>query len=111
MHCLWGAEMLEVLGHGLSWLVLVFFGSQVAIFIGLIFWSMWTDAITPRLIPFIEIERAADEIIAKFADPEQEAFERHQQAWYRCEGAEQAYWYRIRKAVRRQLSAGNHTKS
>jgi hypothetical protein len=97
--------MLEVLGHGLSWLVLVFFGSQITFFIGLIFWSIWTDAIKPRLLPLIEINRAADEIIAKFADPEQEAFVRQEQAWYRCDGAEQAYWYRIRKAVRRRLNS------
>ncbi len=97
--------MLEVLTQGASWLTLVFFGSQVAIFIGLLLWLIWTDAIRPRLIPSGEIESVADEIIVKFADPEREAFARHQQAWYRCEGAEQVYWYRIRKAVRRRLRA------
>jgi hypothetical protein len=97
--------MLEVLTWGASWLTLVFFGSQVVIFIGLVLWSIWTDAIKPRLIPLGDIENVADEIIAKFADPELEAFARHEQAWYRSDRAEQAYWYRIRKAVRRRLKA------
>jgi hypothetical protein len=97
--------MLEVLTWGASWLTLVFFGSQVVIFIGLVLWSIWTDAIKPRLIPLGDIENVADEIIAKFADPELEAFARQEQAWYRSDRAEQAYWYRIRKAVRRRLKA------
>ena len=97
--------MLEVLAQGASWLTLVFLCSQVVIFIGLLLFLIWTDAIRPRLIPSGDIEHVADEIIAKFADPERETFARHQQAWYRCEDAEQVYWYRICKAVRRRLGA------
>ena len=95
--------MLEVLAQGVSWLPLVFFGSQAVIFIGLLLWLIWTDAIKQRLIPSGDIENVADEIIAKFADRERDAFARHEQAWYRCGGADQVYWYRIRKAVRWRL--------
>ena len=91
--------LLEVL----RWLLVAFFGGQGLIFIGLVLWIVWTDAIKPRMIPANDIERVADDIIANFADPEQEAFARHEQAWYRSNGAEQTYWYRVRKAVRRRL--------
>lgn len=81
-----------------------FFGAQALIFVGLVTWSIWTDAIEPRLIPADDIERVAGEIIANFADPEEEeAFARHQRAWYRSDGAELTYWYRVRQAVGRRL--------
>ncbi len=86
-----------------SWLALVFLGGQVLIFIGLILWTIWTDAIKPRLIPGSQIDHVADDIIANYANPEEEAFARHERAWYRSEGAEQTYWRRVRKAVRRRL--------
>lgn len=50
-----------------------------------------------------EIDRVAADIIASYPDPEDEAFARHERAWYNCDGAEQAYWYRVRKAVKRRL--------
>lgn len=65
-----------------------------------------TDAIKPRLIPAEDIDRMAADIIANYLDPEWEAFARDERAWYDSDGAEQTYWYRVRKAVRRQLSAG-----
>jgi len=86
-----------------SWLGLGFLGGQVLIFIGLILWTIWTDAIKPRLIPGSQIDHVADDIIANYANPEEEAFARHERAWYRSEGAEQTYWRRVRKAVRRRL--------
>ncbi len=86
-----------------SWLSLGFLGGQVLIFIGLILWTIWTDAIKPRLIPGSQIDHVADDIIANYANPEEEAFARHERAWYRSEGAEQTYWRRVRKAVRRRL--------
>lgn len=52
---------------------------------------------------FIGIGCEAEAIIAEYTDPELEAFARHKRAWYRSEGAEQTYWYRVRKAVRRRL--------
>lgn len=59
--------------------------------------------IAPRLISDAEIDRAADDIIANYPDPELEAFARHRRAWYRSEGAEQTYWRRVRQAVRQRL--------
>lgn len=86
-----------------AWLLLVFFSGQVLISVGLVLWMLWIDAIKPRLIPAAEINRVAAEIIANYTDPEEEAFARHERAWYDSDGAEQTYWYRVRKAVRRRL--------
>lgn len=85
------------------WLLVAFFGGQVLMFIGLIFWIVWTDAIKPRLIPVADIDKVADGIIANYTDPEEEAFARHERAWYRSDGAEQTYWLRVRKAVSKRL--------
>ncbi|WP_019172916.1 hypothetical protein [Pseudaminobacter salicylatoxidans] len=95
--------MWDIVGQAFSWLLLVFFGGQALIFIGLVLWTIWTDAIKPRLIPTDDIARVADDIIASYPDPELEAFARHERAWYDSDGAEQTYWYRVRKAVRRRL--------
>lgn len=95
--------MWDILGQAFSWLLLVFFGGQAVIFVGLVLWTIWTDAIKPRLVPADDIARVADDIIAKYSDPELEAFARHERAWYDSDGAEQTYWYRVRKAVRRRL--------
>ncbi|WP_306410174.1 hypothetical protein [Ectorhizobium quercum] len=86
-----------------SWLLLAFFGGQALIFIGLVLRVIWTDTIKPRLIPAADIDRAAADIIANHPDPEEEAFARHERAWHDSDGAEQTYWYRVRKAVRRRL--------
>jgi hypothetical protein len=95
--------MVDLLLAILHWLLLIFFGGQALIFIGLVLWTIWTDAIKPRLIPADNIARVADDIIASYPDPELEAFARHERAWYDSDGAEQTYWYRVRKAVRRRL--------
>lgn len=95
--------MWEIFVQALSWLLLTFFGGQALIFIGLVLWTIWTDAIKPRLIPTDDIARVADDIIASYSDPELEAYARHERAWYDSDGAEQTYWYRVRKAVRRRL--------
>lgn len=95
--------MWDIFVQALSWLLLIFFGGQAIIFIGLALWTIWTDAIKPRLIPADDIARVADDIIASYSDPELEAFARHERAWYDSDGAEQTYWYRVRKAVRRRL--------
>lgn len=96
----------DILSKAVSWLLVAFFGGQVLIFIGLVLWTIWTDTIKPRLIPAAEIDRMADDIIADYPDPEGEAFARHERAWYDSDGAEQTYWYRVRKAVRRRLERG-----
>ncbi|WP_246072143.1 hypothetical protein [Martelella lutilitoris] len=89
----------------LAGLILVFCGIQLIIFVGLIAWGIWTDSIKPRLIPSEEITRVADELIEHFADPAEEALLRQHDAWYRSDGAEQTYWRRVRKAVKRRLKA------
>lgn len=61
--------MFDVVAYVFSWLVLIVFGGQVLIFIGLVTWMVWTDAIKPRLIPAAEIDRVADGIIAGYPDP------------------------------------------
>ncbi|NRG16894.1 hypothetical protein HPQ64_04230 [Rhizobiales bacterium] len=86
-----------------SWSMLAFFSVQALVFIALALRLVWTEAIRPRLIPADDIARVADDIIATYPDPELEAFARHERAWYRCDGAEQTYWYRVRKAIRRRL--------
>lgn len=98
-------SLIDLLLTVLHWLLLAFFGGQALIFIGLVLWMVWIDAIKPRLIPMREIDRVATDIIANFPDPEEEAFARHERAWYRSDGAEQTYWYRVRKAVKRRLTA------
>lgn len=95
--------MWDIFVQALSWLLLIFFGGQAIIFVGLVLWTIWTDAMKPRLIPADDIARVADEIISRYPDPELEAFARHERAWYDSDGAEQTYWYRVRKAVRRRL--------
>ncbi len=88
--------------RAIAWLLFAFSGVQAIIFIGLIVWGAWHESIKPRLIPDEDIDREADAIIAGYADPEREAFARHERAWHRSEGAEQVYWHRVRKAVRRR---------
>jgi hypothetical protein len=95
--------MWDILGQAFTWLLLIFFGGQAVVFVGLVLWTIWTDTIKPRLIPVGNIDRVADDIIASYPDPELEAFARHQRAWYDSDGAEQTYWYRVRKAIRRRL--------
>ncbi|PWJ81658.1 hypothetical protein C7441_110195 [Pseudaminobacter salicylatoxidans] len=93
----------DILLKAVGWLLIAFFGGQAVIFISLILWTIWNDAIKPRLIPAADIDRVADDIIANYPDPELEAFTRHERAWYDSDGAEQTYWNRVRKAVRRRL--------
>lgn len=95
--------MVELFDDAIHWLLVTFFGGQALIFIGLVVWTVWIDAIKPRLIPADDINRIADDIIASHPDPELEAFARHERAWYDSDGAEQVYWLRVRKAVRRKL--------
>jgi len=94
--------VVDLLLEALRWLLVVFFGGQVLVFIGLVLWTVWTDAIKPRLITAAEFDRVADDIIAGHPDPE-EAFARHERARYRSDGAQQTYRYRVRRAVRRRL--------
>lgn len=72
--------MWDIFVQALSWLLLIFFGGQALAFVGLVLWTIWTDAIKPRLIPAVDIVRVADDIIASYPDPELEAFARHERA-------------------------------
>lgn len=89
--------------QGVSWLVVIFFGGQLLIFMGFVLLRVWEDVIKPRLIPRKDIERVAEEIIANYPDPEREAFDKHVQAWYDSDSARLVYWHRVRKAVGRRL--------
>ena len=95
--------MWDILGQAFSWLLLIFFGGQALIFVGLVLWTIWIDAIKPRLIPAADIDRVAADIVANYPDPEGEAFARHERAWYDSDRAEQSYWYRVRKAVQKRM--------
>lgn len=95
--------MWDLFLQGTNWLLIAFFGGQTLLFVSLVLWMVWRDAIAPRLIPNAEIDSAAEDIIANYPDPELEAFARHQRAWYRSDGAEQTYWRRVRRAVRQRL--------
>ena len=101
-----GIAVASLISQALGWLLFAFFGVQAVIFVGLVLWTVWTDAIKPRLIPADDIDRVADDIIASYPDPELEAFARHERAWYDSDGAEQVYWCRVRKAVRGRLETG-----
>ncbi len=101
--CGWLAMLIDVLVTAMRWLMMIFFGGQVLIFIGFALWMVWKDAIKPQLIPAEDIDLAAEDIIGRYPDPEEEAFARHERAWYRSDGAEQTYWYRVRKVVRKRL--------
>jgi len=96
--------MLDMIFQGIALFLLIFCGGQVVTFIGFILWVVWMDAIKPRMIPKAEIDSMAGDIIASYADPEREAFARHERAWYRSEGAEQTYWWRVRKVIRTRLA-------
>ncbi|MGO4451761.1 hypothetical protein AB4Y96_22800 [Phyllobacterium sp. TAF24] len=95
--------MWDMIFQGVALLLLVFFGSQLILFISLVLWMIWEDEIEPRLIPSTKINHAAEDIIASYPDPEREAFARHQRAWRRGDGGQQTYLLRVRKAIRRRL--------
>lgn len=94
-----GEAFLRLLG----WALFAFLGVQALAFVCLALQMAWTQVIKPRLIPAEDIDKVATEIIATYPDPEEEAFGRHEEAWYRGDGAEQTYWHRVRKAIRRRL--------
>ncbi|MEL7029060.1 MAG: hypothetical protein AAGL49_07570 [Pseudomonadota bacterium] len=97
--------LLAALSRGISIIFIAYGVCGLALFTYALAQVIWTDSIRPRFIPSTEIEGVAEEIIREFNDPELEAFARHEQAWYRGERAEQTYWLRVRKAVRRRLAS------
>ncbi|MBS0260102.1 MAG: hypothetical protein JSR13_20515 [Proteobacteria bacterium] len=95
--------MWDAFVHGISWLLLIFFGGQAIVFVGLVMWAFWNNAIEPMLISADDIGTVADDIINSYLEPELEAFARQERAWHESDGAGQAYWYRVRKIVRLRL--------
>lgn len=95
--------MWEILLQGLMEFTRLYFGAQAMLFVCLVLWVVWTDAIRPRLVPTSVIDGIADDIIADYDDPESEASARHERAWHRSDGAEITHWHRVRKRVRRRL--------
>lgn len=86
----------------LKWAFLALALSPVIAGIG---WAIIVGMILPRLIPRAEIERLADEVMARHPDaPEEAAFVEEHAAWYRSESNEQGKWRRVRKAIRRRLA-------
>lgn len=93
--------MLDVALHILGWTLAVLAASPVILAAGA---EIWAGAIRPRLVPSPEIDRLADEMLARYPDdPEQAAFREEEHYWYRCDSFEQWKWHRVRRAVRRRL--------
>lgn len=66
-------------------------------------WPIWQGMIRPRFIPRRDIERLADDVMAKHPDdPETAALRAEHYHWYRSEGFEQGRWRRVRNEVRRR---------
>lgn len=66
-------------------------------------WAVWDHGIRPRLIPQVEIDRLAQDIVNRHEDPKEAAFIEHQAAWYRSDPYEQGKWLRVRKTIRIML--------
>jgi len=64
---------------------------------------VWTESITPRLIPRRTIEREAVKIIATFPHPLREVTTRCERVWHREESWKAVYWSRVRKVVMRRV--------
>lgn len=91
---MWDTVYRVVLG-----VVFVYVFIQLLCFIGLVVFGVWKGMVEPRLISDEHINAVAAELIRLYPDPNLEAFARQEKAWYNGDGAEQGYWYRVRKAV------------
>lgn len=89
----------------LKWLAIAIAISPIVIGIG---WAVVEGSVMPRLVPRAEIEAMAEEVMQDHPDdPEEWAFMEEHAAWYRSLNFEQGKWHRVRKAIRKRLSAGN----
>ena len=78
----------------------IFFAGFVALSLG---WHLWTAVIRPALIPREEIERLAQEMIARHGGSAEEmAYIEEDSAWRRSDVFEQGKWRRVRKAIARR---------
>lgn len=91
--------MWQVLSQGLALLALAAAGTVLLTFTTVGAWMVWNGSVKPRLIPAEDIDRIAGQIVADYADPEEEAYARYARAWYESDWAGQTYWRRVRKAV------------
>lgn len=100
---------LDWLSLTLKWLVIAVALSPMVVGIG---WVIYEGSIRSRLIPRVEIEAMADEVMRKHPeDPEEWAFMEEESAWYRSHTFEQGKWHRVRKVIRRRLLTGDYPPS
>lgn len=104
----WGSMMWDMLDHALAWLLFAFFAIQLMAFLALLMWTVWTDAIAPRLIATSQIGGIAAELGKNHADPGLEAFARRQRAWFDGDGAQMTYWNRVGKAIGKLPATPQH---
>lgn len=64
---------------------------------------VWTESITPRLIPRRTIEQEAKEIMATFPDPLREVTARCERVWHAEESWKAVYWRRVQTVIRRRM--------
>jgi hypothetical protein len=69
-------------------------------FVAIVGYGVWIHSLEPRLIPQAEIDRLAQALIDREADPEHAAFIEHHAAWFRSNFHEQGKWRRVRKTLR-----------
>ncbi len=95
------AEWFWIGVHGLGVVTAV---SPIALGIGS---AIFDGLIRPWLVPTVDIERLADDIIARHpVDPETASLIEEHAAWCRGLSAEQGEWRRVRKAIRRRRLTG-----
>lgn len=67
-------------------------------------WVVWNGWVRPRFIPRSEIDRLADDIMARYPDdPERAALREEEHYWFQSEEFEQGKWRRVRAEIRRRL--------
>lgn len=72
--------------------------------IGALGWQIYEFRYRPYRIPSAEIERLADEVIARNPDdPAYAAFLEEEAAWYRSDIFEQGRWRRVRRLLWRRV--------
>lgn len=81
----------------------LFVGFVVAVWV----WHMWEARLRPALISQAEIDRLADELIARHGPhAEEAALIEEDSAWRRSHSYEQGLWRRVRREIWRRYEAG-----
>jgi hypothetical protein len=87
--------------QNLAKFALIAFGAGPFVFA--VIWSIIEHDIRPARIPRREIDRLADELMARrHDDPEGAAFRREEAAWSSFDHFEQGKWRRVRGGIRRR---------